>query len=115
VHGDCRFLDGATVRPGGLMDVEWLAESGLPLTPVDWEDPARHRLTTVLASPSGEERIAIVFNGDRRAGVFVVPARQGYRWSIAAGTERDVQRQLDGGALLISGRAVVYLREEVAR
>ena len=67
----------------------------------------------VLASPDGE-RIAIAVNGDRRAGGFRVPARAGFRWSAAAGTERDMQRQLDGGALLIAGRSVVYLSEEAA-
>jgi glycogen operon protein len=114
-HGDSRFLDGATVRPGGLMDVEWLAENGYPLNEGEWNDPDRHRLTIVLASPGGEERIAVIVNGDRRAGVFTVLAREGFRWSPAAGTERDIQRHLDGGALLVAGRSVVYLSEEPVR
>ena len=35
-----------------------------------------------------------------------------FSWSVAAGTERDVGRHLDGGGLLIAGRSVVYLSEE---
>jgi glycogen operon protein len=65
----------------------------------------------LLASPAGE-RIAIAINGDRRATVFAVPARPGFRWRAAAGTERDIGRHLDDGALLIAGRSVVYLSEE---
>jgi len=112
VHGDCRFLDGGTVRPGGLMDVEWLAESGQTLTEHEWHQQDRHRLTIVLALPDGAQRIAVLVNGDRRAVTFTVRARDGFRWSPAAGTGRDIQRVLDGGALLIAGRSVVYLSEE---
>lgn len=112
VLGDARFLDGKPVRPDGPIDVEWLAENGQPLQAHEWEDPDRHRLTMVLASPDGEERIAIVVNGDRRAVTFTVPSREGFIWKPAAGTDHDIQRALDGSAWLISGRSVVYLREE---
>ena len=67
----------------------------------------------VLASPDGG-RIAILVNGDRRATIFSVPARPALRWRAAAGTERDIARHLDEGALLIAGRSVVYLSEEAA-
>ena len=46
--------------------------------------------------------------------VFAVPARPASRWRAAAGTERDIARHLDDGALLIAGRSVVYLSEEAA-
>ena len=108
--GDTRFLDGKLL-PSGLSDVEWLSESGQPLDAAGWEQPDRHRLVMVLASPDGG-RIAILVNGDRRAGVFAVPARPGLRWSVAAGTERELARRLDEGGLLIAGRSVVYLSEE---
>jgi len=107
---DTRFLDGKLLT-GGLRDVEWLSEAGYLLDATAWEQPDRHRLTMVLASPDGG-RIAILINGDRRAGIFAVPARQGLRWSVAAGTERDIARRLDDGGLLIAGRSVVYLSEE---
>jgi glycogen operon protein len=107
---DARFLDGKLLA-SGLSDVEWLSEGGQPLDAAGWEQPDRHRLIMVLASPDGE-RIAIAINGDRRAGVFTVPARPGLRWSVAAGTEHDIARRLDDGGLLIAGRSVVYLSEE---
>lgn len=112
VHGDSRFLDGATVRSGGLLDVEWLAEDGRALDDGQWNRADRRRLTMVLASPDGDERIAIVFNGDRRTGIFAVPARPGFVWKPAAGTQREIRRALFDGALWIEGRSVVYLREE---
>ena len=62
---DTRFLDGKLL-PSGLKDVEWLSESGQPLDEAEWQQPDRHRLTMVLASPDGD-RIAIAVNGDRRA------------------------------------------------
>jgi glycogen operon protein len=110
--GDTRLLDGKPVRPDGPLDVEWLTENGQPLQTHEWEDPDRHRLTMVLASPDGEERTAIVINGDRRASTFTVPSRDGSIWVPSAGTDRDIQRALDRNAWLISGRSVVYLREE---
>jgi glycogen debranching enzyme len=109
---DSRFLDGKLLA-SGLKDVEWLSEGGQPLEPGEWEQPDRHRLTMVLASPDGS-RIAVLVNGDRRATTFSVPARPGLRWRAAAGTERDIARHLDEGALLIAGRSVVYLSEEAA-
>jgi glycogen operon protein len=112
LDADTRFLDGKLL-PAGLRDVEWLSESGQPLDESEWQQPDRHRLTMVLASPDGD-RIAIAVNGDRRAAVFRVPARPGLRWSAAAGTGRDIARHLDDGALLIAGRSVVYLGEEAA-
>ena len=48
----------------------------------------------VLARPIGGADRHPSINGDRRAGVFALPAREGLRWcrSPAAGTERDVAR-----------------------
>ena len=66
----------------------------------------------VLASADGGERIAILVNGDRRAAVFSVPARAGFGWAPAAGTERDISRRVGHGEWLIDGRSVVYLIEQ---
>ena len=112
LRADTRFLDGKLL-PGGLKDVEWLSESGHPLDESEWQQPDRHRLTMMLASPDGD-RIAVLVNGDRRATVFHVPARPGFRWSAAARTGRDITRHLDDGSVLIAGRSVVYLSEEAA-
>ena len=108
---DTRFLDGKPLLPGGPKDVEWLSESGAPLDEREWEQPDRHRLTMVLASADGRERIAILINGDRRAAVFNVAARDGFGWAPAAETERDIQHHVDHGQWLIDGRSVVYLIE----
>ena len=75
-----RAFSTASFCRAACSDVEWLSESGEPLDAAEWEQPDRHRLVMVLASPDGG-RIAILVNGDRRAGVFVVPARPGLRWS----------------------------------
>ena len=112
VKADVRFLDGRHLPPGGLIDVEWLSESGHPLDEHEWQQPDRHRLIMLLAAPDGAGRIAIIVNGDRRAAIFSLPARTLFGWVAAAGTGRDIKRQLDHGALLITGRAVVYLREQ---
>ena len=60
----------------------------------------------------GPERAVRPLLGERQSSVFAVPSRPGFSWSVAAGTERDVGRHLDGGGLLIAGRSVVYLSEE---
>jgi hypothetical protein len=53
-----------------------------------------------------------VVNGDRRTAVFSVPARTGFAWMPAAGTERDIRRRIEHGGWLIDGRSVVYLIEQ---
>ena len=97
VHGDSRFLDGATVTAGGLADVEWLSESGHPLQEHEWSQPDRHRLTDG-AGIAGRRRADRDCRQRRppRRSVFTVPARAGSVLGPAAGTERDIQRQLEG-------------------
>lgn len=111
LHGDNHFLEGVSVQPGGLPDVEWLSEEGMRLADHEWSQPGRHRMTMVLAV-SGQQRVAVAVNGDRRACPFMVPTRAGFRWTVAAGTDRDVDRRLDDGSLLIRGRSVIYLYED---
>ena len=112
LRADTRFLDGKLL-PSGLKDVEWLSEGGQPLDESEWQQPDRHRLTMVLASPDGD-RIASRSMATAAPRCSRVPARPGFRWSAAAGTGRDIARHLDDGALLIAGRSVVYLSEEAA-
>jgi glycogen operon protein len=110
VPPDTRLLDGKLLLPGRLKDVEWLSESGAPLDEREWELPDRHRVAMVLASADGNERIAVLINGDHRAAVFSVPARAGFGWAPASETERDI-RHADHDQWLIGGRSVVYLIE----
>ena len=109
---DTRFLDGKPLLPGGPKDVEWLSESGAPLDEREWEQPDRHRAgdgAGVGRRPAKELRVLI--NGDRRAAVFSVAARDGFGWAPAAETERDIQHHVDHDQWLIDGRSVVYLIE----
>ncbi|HTV71977.1 MAG TPA: glycogen debranching protein GlgX [Rhizobiaceae bacterium] len=103
------FLTGRAVD-NGFPDVEWLPETGERMTEHNWQDRDRHRLTMLLASESGA-RLAVLINGDRRSCVFSLPARDGYAWRPAAGTERDILRNLEEGGVLIERRSVVFLKE----
>lgn len=100
-----RFLTGRADGGEPFPDVEWLSETGVPLDDVNWRDPARHRLAMILREGDAEgSRLAVLFNGDRRASTFVLPRRDGYRW-IAA---------LDGGpdpATAVPGRGVAFMVE----
>lgn len=111
--GGNRFLDGLPLPGGSLPDVEWLTEAGTPLGVVEWEQPERRRIVMVTALPDGG-RVAVAVNGDRRSGVFTLRPRPGMRWSPEAGTARDCRR-LEGDAVLINGRSVVYLHEVPAQ
>ena len=108
---DTRFLDGKLL-PSGLKDVEWLSESGQPLE--------RGRMAAARpASPDHDAGVAR-WRADRdrsqrrppRRGVRGAGAPRLCAGRAAAGTERDIGRHLDDGALLIAGRSVVYLSEE---
>ena len=91
VKADVRFLDGKQLPPGGLLDVEWLSESGHPLDEHEWQQPDRHRLTMLLAAPDGAGRIAIIVNGDRRAAV--VQRAGARRLRLGAGGGNRARRQ----------------------
>jgi glycogen operon protein len=75
-----RFLTGRRIAPDDFPDVEWLTEAGLPLDEADWSDPERRRLTMLLAD-GVSPRVAVLVNGDRRASVFSLPAREAYGWA----------------------------------
>lgn len=102
---DTRFLIG---RPDGgqeLPHVEWLTESGAALDDVTWRDPARHRLVMMLRDGHAQGgRLAVLFNGDRRASTFALPRRDGYAWTAAleGGPDADVA---------VPGRSVAFMVE----
>lgn len=88
----------------GHGDVQWLTETGAPMDDAAWNDPNRSRLTMLLATPTGE-RLAVLINRDRRATVFELPARSGYRWTRA--NSNDEGRMTEGGS-------VDFMREVLA-
>lgn len=92
-------LTGQASAPGGLRDVAWLTEAGLPMQESDWHDPGRHRLVMVLAGDDGR-RLAVAINGDRRKSTFALPARPGYGWTAILG------RASAAMPFLLAGRTV---------
>ena len=85
----------------GSSDVEWLDERGVALDTAAWEDPARRRLCMVLTADG--ERLAMLFNGDRRKVVFTLPEREEYRWQVVFGDNSGI----------VGGKSV-SIRREVA-
>ena len=75
-------------------DVEWLTENGVPMDEANWNDPQRRRLCMALAS--GDERLAVLINGDRRKVAFDLPQRDGFHWQ---------------GDVVVAGRSVEFRRE----
>lgn len=102
VFAETAFFNGAGVQ-SGFADVEWLSETGRPLTADDWQDDARHRLAMVLAAGDGT-RLAVLFNGDRRSCRFTLPARDGHSWRGAVDGPTDLSQP-------IAGRSVVFMEE----
>jgi glycogen operon protein len=105
--GETGFLTGEPLPACDAPDVAWLTESGAPLDEADWTNSGRRRLVMVLG---GECRLAVAFNGDNRACVFALPAREGYRWEPAL--------EAPGGAGDLSqpvpGRTVTWMIEREA-
>nr|MBA3449072.1 glycogen debranching enzyme GlgX [Pseudaminobacter sp.] len=93
------------VPPGReFPDVEWLTETGRKFTGQDWSDPERYRLTMMLG---GAQRLAVLINGDRRASVFSLPPRDGFRWTSMV----EVLECMEDDALLVPGRSVFFMVE----
>ncbi|BCG96104.1 glycogen debranching protein GlgX [Mesorhizobium sp. 131-2-1] len=106
---DTRFLIGMPAGGRDIPDVDWLTESGATLGETDWNDARRHRLTMVLGG-AGDDRLAVIVNGDRRQCVFTLPERAGFRWHPAI-------EAADGGVDLsrpVPGRTVVFMIERKA-
>ncbi|MBE7183598.1 MAG: glycogen debranching protein GlgX [Methylobacterium mesophilicum] len=87
-------------------DTQWLGADGTALTPERWEEHERRRFTVILGAGDGA-RLAVAFNGDRRARHFALPARAGWRWELAVPDRARVR--LDGA--LIEGRTVALMIE----
>ncbi|TRC97497.1 glycogen debranching protein GlgX [Mesorhizobium sp. WSM4303] len=93
---DPHFLTGEAPAGSDVPDVAWLTETGAPLSEADWNDAARHRLVMLLAD-SGDGRLAVIVNGDRRQCVFTLPVREGFQWQPAIETQAiDLARPLPG-------------------
>jgi glycogen operon protein len=101
------FLTGKPRDDGGLPDVVWMTETGLPMDEAAWNDPSRHRLAMVLGSASVDGgQLAVLVNGDRRSSTFVMPLRDGYRWFDALDPNASAEAWR-----LIEGRAVCFMIE----
>ena len=99
---DTRFLAGQSAEGSDVPDVAWLTESGTQLVEGDWNDPARHRLVMLLGD-SGNGRLAVIVNGDRRQCVFTLPARDGFEWRTAVETRAaDLTRPLPGRSVMFA-------------
>lgn len=102
------FLTGKRSPGRTVPDVEWLSEAGTPLEAAEWGDPDRRRLTMLLDGGGQHgERFAMLVNGDRRAAVFAMPQRDGFRWRAVASAN---WQPADCG-LLVPGRSVVLAQE----
>ncbi|MCV3243650.1 glycogen debranching protein GlgX [Mesorhizobium sp. ZC-5] len=106
------FLTGKPAASGEIPDVEWLSETGVPLTEAEWNDPNRHRLTMQLATTEG--RIAVLVNGDRRATVFSLSQRNGYVWVLVVPDEGGAELLAGESAWRVPGRTVAFLAERKA-
>ena len=108
VLSDTHFLTGEPSAGSQIPDVAWLTETGTPLDEASWHDPERHRLVMVLGGASDRDgRLAVVFNGDRRACVFTLPPRDGFVWAAAPGDAADIARP-------VPGRTVIFRIERQA-
>lgn len=100
------FLSGDAA--GDVADVAWLDEAGRPLDPARWSDPARRRLSMVLANGSGEGgRLAVMINGDRRGVPFSLPLRDEFRWKLLLPEVREPGQD----PRMVAGRTVAIAIE----
>jgi glycogen debranching enzyme len=106
---DTSFLTGKKGAAGAMPDVEWLAETGLPLSETEWNAPERRRLAMILAA--GGDRTAVLINGDRRATVFSLPVRDGFAWKQLAPAERGVEQLAGENAWRVPERSVIFIGE----
>ena len=108
LFGEVGFFSG---RPGGsdaIPDVAWLTETGEAMAVADWQDRKRHRLVMLLDAGNGE-RLAVLFNGDRRACRFTLPSREGHGWTSA------LERYPFDLAQPLPGRSVVFMSERATQ
>ena len=107
---DTHFLTGDLLPGAEEVDVEWLSETGAPMTAELWEEHERRRLTMVLGNASGKaKRLAVMINGERDGVTFTLPARAGHAWERLATTDEDGQ-----GGWQVTGRSVAFAAETIA-
>ena len=106
------LLTGQPAAGGEIPDVEWLSETGIPLTEAEWNGAGRHRLTMQLATAEG--RIVVLVNGDRRATIFSLSQRNGYVWALVVPDEGGAELLAGESAWRVPGRTVAFLAERKA-
>ncbi len=100
------FLSGRAPDGDAMPDVEWLTETGQALREADWHDAGRRRLVALLGRGTAEGgRLAVLVNGDRRACVFTLPGRAGFRWQAA------LEGGPDAASRPVPGRTVALMSE----
>jgi glycogen operon protein len=106
---ETRFLTGQPSERSEVPDVAWLSETGMPLDEAGWNDPERHRFVMVLGGERPQDgRLAVIFNGDRRACVFTLPSREGFFWvPTETNDTTDISRP-------VPGRTVIFMIEREA-
>ncbi|MFZ1110661.1 MAG: glycogen debranching protein GlgX [Rhodomicrobium sp.] len=89
-----RFLTGEALDATLIPDVEWLAPSGAPMQPRDWDDPNLRTVIAALYAPAatngGGDRILCVLHAGRDAFEMRLPeTRAGRFWRRRLDTARD--------------------------
>ena len=73
---DTHFLTGDLLPGAEVADVEWLSETGAPMTAEPGRSTKGGGLTMVLGNASGKaKRLAVMINGDRDRVTFALPVR----------------------------------------
>ena len=99
--------------PGrGVPNVEWLSETGRPLSVAGWHDPRRHRLTMLLSA--GAQRIAVLINGDWRGTVFSLPIEAGFDWIVLPPADGAIEKLGGESAWRVPGRTIVFVAQREA-
>ncbi len=104
------FLTGPPSGSDEIPDVAWLTETGRLMAGADWHDSGRHRLIMLLDTGKGS-RLGVLVNGDRRACVFTLPERDGYRWTPALELSPDLSQPVPGRSVVL----MIERKDEAAR
>ena len=119
-----RFLVGEYNEALDVNDVSWLAPSGEPMTPAQWEDPHTRCLGMLLdgrAQPTGIRRpgddntLLVLFNAHHDVVNFHIPeVAGGNHWQCLLDSNRPELRNGEQHAFasefLLTGRSVLLLR-----
>ena len=104
-----RFLHDSDGNPGGRF-VSWLRFDGEPMTPGDWEDPERRRLT-LLMQGDADHALWLALNAGAEEVTYTLPPGDWHRLVDTA--EGFAAAKVDGnplsGQLNLAGRSLVLL------